>query len=38
MNYGIIRYIQGVVLEFEALFLLLPCLVAAVYGDKEGLV
>ena len=38
MNFEIIRYIQGMVLKFEALFFLLPCLVAVIYSEKEGLV
>lgn len=37
MNYSIIRYILCRVLEFQALFLLLPCLAALFYGEKEGL-
>ena len=36
MNNSIIRYMLGVLLKFEAVFLLLPCLVAAIYGEKEG--
>lgn len=36
MNYSIIRYILCRVLEFEGAFLLLPCLVAVLYGEKEG--
>ncbi len=35
MNYKIIRYIVGWVLNFEAACLLLPLLCAAVYGEKE---
>lgn len=36
MNYSIIRYILCSVLEFEGIFLTLPCIVALVYGEKEG--
>ncbi|MCI8300215.1 MAG: TrkH family potassium uptake protein [Lachnospiraceae bacterium] len=36
MNYSIIRYILCRVLEFQAVFLALPCLVAVIYGEKEG--
>lgn len=36
MNYSIIRYILCWVLEFQALFLALPCIVAAYYGEKQG--
>ena len=36
MNYSIIRYILCRVLEFQALFLLLPCIVAVCYGEKQG--
>ena len=38
MNYSMIRYILCSVLGFEGLFLLLPALVGAIYGEKEGLV
>ncbi|MFG6384379.1 MAG: TrkH family potassium uptake protein [Lachnospiraceae bacterium] len=36
MNYSIIRYILCRVLEFQALFLALPCLTALCYREKEG--
>ena len=36
MNYSIIRYIICRVLEFQALFLLLPCLVALAYREQAG--
>lgn len=36
MNYSIITYILGWVLMFESFFMALPCVVAAVYGEKEG--
>lgn len=35
MNYSIIRYILCRVLEFEALFMSLPCLVGIIYGEKS---
>lgn len=35
MNRSIIRYILASVLEFEALFLLLPCLIAIIYKEKS---
>lgn len=38
MNYSMIRYILCSVLGFEGLFLLLPALVGAIYGEKEGLI
>lgn len=38
MNYSMIRYILGSVLSFEGIFLLLPALVAAFYGEQEGFV
>lgn len=36
MNHSIIRYIICRVLEFQALFLLLPCIVAVIYREPEG--
>lgn len=36
MNYSIIRYILCRVLEFQALFLALPCVVSLIYWEKEG--
>ncbi len=36
MNYSIIRYILCRVLEFQAMFLALPCLAAIIYREKEG--
>ena len=36
MNYSIIRYILCRVLEFQALFLSLPCIASVVYQEKEG--
>ena len=37
MNFAIIRYVLGIVLEFQAGFLLLPCLVSGIYREHEGL-
>jgi len=37
MNYSIIRYILSCVLEFEAAFMMLPCLTALIYREKEGI-
>ncbi|MCM1264328.1 MAG: TrkH family potassium uptake protein, partial [Butyrivibrio sp.] len=36
MNFSIIRYILFRVLEFAAVFLALPCLVAVAYHEKAG--
>ena len=36
MNYSIIRYILCRVLEFQALFLILPALVAVIYRESAG--
>lgn len=36
MNYSIIRYILCRVLEFQALFLALPCGAALIYQEEEG--
>lgn len=36
MNYSIIIHILGWVLNFEGLFLGLPCIVALIYGEKSG--
>ncbi|MCM1386637.1 MAG: TrkH family potassium uptake protein [Bacillus sp. (in: Bacteria)] len=36
MNFSIIRYILFRVLEFTAVFLTLPCLVAVIYKEKAG--
>ena len=38
MNYGMIRFILGWVLKVEGLLMLLPCLIALVWGEREGLV
>lgn len=37
MNGSIIRYILGYVLKIEAILMLLPCLVALLYGEQEGI-
>ena len=37
MNSSIIRYILGCILKTEAVLMLLPCLVALIYREKEGL-
>lgn len=36
MNFGIVRFILGWVLEFEAAFLLLPALVGVIYGEWKS--
>lgn len=36
MNSSIIKYILGWVLKFEALFLILPCVVALIYKERSG--
>lgn len=36
MNHSMIRYILSYVLIFEGAFLLLPCLVAVIYGESAG--
>ena len=37
MNTSIIRYILGLVLKMEAALMVLPCIVALVYGEYKGL-
>ena len=37
MNFSVVRYILGWILNIEAAFMLLPCLVALIYGESEGL-
>ena len=37
MNIGIILYCLGWVLNFEALFLIPPCIIAIIYREKDGL-
>ena len=36
MNGSIVRYILGTLLKTESILLLLPCLVAAIYQEREG--
>ncbi len=36
MNLPIIRYVLGHVLKIQALFLILPCITALIYQEKEG--
>ncbi|MEG0988500.1 MAG: TrkH family potassium uptake protein [Clostridium sp.] len=36
MNYSIIFYIMGWILNFEAAFMVLPCIVAIIYGESAG--
>lgn len=36
MNFAIVRYIIGCILEFEAAFLLLPTLVGLIYGETKA--
>lgn len=36
MNSSIIRYILGGVLKIEGILMFLPCLVAIIYGEREG--
>lgn len=38
MNNAMIRYILGQVLRIEGLLMLLPCIVAVIYQEKEGFV
>ncbi|MBQ8040958.1 MAG: TrkH family potassium uptake protein, partial [Lachnospiraceae bacterium] len=38
MNNAMIRYILGTILKLEGALLFLPCLVAIIYQEKEGLV
>ncbi len=38
MNFGIVRYIIGFLLQFEAAFLLLPALVGALYHEKKSVI
>ena len=37
MNSSIVRYTLGQVLKIEAALLLLPCIVALIYGEKNGI-
>lgn len=36
MNTSMVRYILGNILKIEALLLLIPCIVALIYGEKQG--
>ena len=36
MNYGVVVYILGWIMELEAAFMLLPCVVCAIYGESAG--
>ena len=36
MNNSIIRYVLGLVLKMEAILMILPCLVAVIYREKDG--
>ena len=36
MNYSIIFYIMGWILNFEAAFMVPPCIVALIYGEQAG--
>lgn len=38
MNYSIIVYIIGWILKFQAVFMLLPCMTALIYQEKEGFI
>ena len=38
MNYSMIFYILSSVLTFEGVFLLLPCIVAFIYGESQGMI
>lgn len=38
MNKQMIRYILGQVLRIEGILMLLPCVVAVIYREKEGYV
>ncbi|MDE6024683.1 MAG: TrkH family potassium uptake protein [Lachnospiraceae bacterium] len=37
MNYAIVVYILGWIMNFEAAFMTMPCLVAAIKGETQGL-
>ncbi len=36
MNYGMINYILGWVMTVESAFMILPCVTAVIYGEKQG--
>ena len=37
MNRAIIRYILGIVLKIEGVLMLLPCIVALIYQEVQGI-
>ena len=37
MNYSIIIYIVGLILNVEAVLMTLPCITSLIYHEKEGL-
>lgn len=37
MNYAIIRYVLGYIFNFSAVFMLLPCVVALIYHETQGM-
>ena len=37
MNFGFITYIIGWILNFQGIFLLVPCIVAMIYNEKSGI-
>lgn len=37
MNFEFIRYIVGWILNFQSIFLLVPCIVSMIYDEKSGL-
>ena len=36
MNYGVVIYVLGWIMDIEAACMMLPCLVAVIYGENEG--
>jgi len=36
MNYQVVIYILGWIMDLEAAFMLMPCAVARIYGEKQG--
>ncbi|MGN0435899.1 MAG: TrkH family potassium uptake protein [Wujia sp.] len=37
MNYSLVRYILGWIMVVEAAFMILPCVIALIYGEQEGI-
>lgn len=37
MNYSVVIYVLGWIMDIEAACMMLPCLVAVIYGEKQGL-